>query len=162
MLLIRPVAAHLSGKLPSRIYGRLVPISQRSFLSCQRGQGALQTDSRSWPHHGHVASSSSWPCTCGRHGRPSGWACRYGLHQPQFLQGTAAVVTHRQSTPGQRKANTNSDIRAELQPLSDPIHMRLSLLSIALPVLLLQFPAQHQVFQVKYELECGKWICRDF
>ena len=41
---------------------------------------------RSWPHHGHVAMSSSWPCTCGRHDRPSGWACQYvHLQQPHLM-----------------------------------------------------------------------------
>lgn len=30
--------------------------------------------------------SSSWPCTCGRHDRPSGWACQYvHLQQPHLL-----------------------------------------------------------------------------
>lgn len=41
--------------------------------------------SRSWQHHGHEASSSSWPCICGRHGQPSGWACQYDHRQQQHL-----------------------------------------------------------------------------
>lgn len=50
---------------------------------------------RSWPHPARVASNSSWPYTCDRHGRPSEWACQCGhLQPPHLLKTTHLRLPH--------------------------------------------------------------------
>lgn len=47
--------------------------------------------SHSWPHPARVASNSSLPCTCGRHGQPSEWACQCGHLRPPHLLGRSGT-----------------------------------------------------------------------
>ena len=75
-----------------------LPVWQISYdlHSVIRQQKDKYVNIRSWQLLGLSASSFSWPCTCGRHDRPSTRACQYDHRRPQCLtvNHTSTVYIH--------------------------------------------------------------------
>lgn len=92
----REVLSVLGQLLPTHLTQRLPPHSRKPVhpaCPCTLNTHCpFPGYSRSWPHHAHGANNFSLPCTCGRLGRPSGWACQCGHLRPPHLSGRSGIM----------------------------------------------------------------------